>query len=1110
MKACFFSEVSRCLLVCLLLIATVDSTIAEPVDGTARRTNPLLSASKTTDNRSEPSASFSRPSIDLAGDWIVQLDPEDAGERKKWFGGPLGKQTITLPGTTDQASLGYQLDRKTMAYPVDYPLTAMAGKEETRVDRKGHLLREHMYLGKAWYQRSVTIPEALAGKHFQLHLERVLWQSSVWLDNNPVGKNDSLSTEHRHDLGLLDAGTYQITVSVDNRKIHNLEVYGHAYGPETQSRWNGLVGDLKLVASDAVSVDQVQVYPAADRKSVRLRANLVNATGQLATGQITAAIVPAAGGDPIGTQATDVRIDAVSGQVEWTVPVSEDVRPWDEFDPTRYAVELTLSAQVGDRSYRDTQRELFGFRQIQRDGRHILVNGRKVFLRGILDCCVFPKTGHPPTSVSEWKRIMGIIKSYGFNHVRFHSWCPPEAAFEAADQLGLYLQPEAPYWDHHFGQDQDVAEFVRQEILRISEAYGNHPSFALFCVGNEFNGNVDWDLLNTYIAEAKRRDPRRLYNGSTARKLGDADDFWTTHSTGKAGTRGIGANRTDWDFTDAAQTTSVPIIAHETGQRPVFPDYADLLPKFTGPLKPYNYQRLREKAVQNGLIDRVKDFERASAWFQVVQYKAEHEAMLRTPDFAGYQLLQLNDFTGQGEALVGILDPFWESKGVVGAGDVLPWNSPTVPLARFEKYEWSTSEPLVVEIEVAHYGPANLRGVAAEWSLTARDGRKVAEGTLAPKDVSTGTVTQLGRIKASLDSLKQAAALVLTVRLGDTQNSWNLWAYPPQQQQSEPEDVLIATQFDEQVEQALSEGRRVLLLKGDRNRHNGSPGFFSQYWSGGWWGDNFSHLGLVCDPDHGALAAFPTEGHSDWQWFNLASGATTWDLTELAPDHQPIVQLVSDFHYCRRLAQVFETKNGRGKLLVCGYDLTSDLDNRHAARQLRRSLLDYVQSDAFRPEPSMTVDTVRELFQLPFMQRIGAKVVAFDSQAEGHEAAKAIDGRPETFWHTPWTGSPPPFPHHLDVTLKKPARIAGLRILNRQDGNAGGHVKKYRIYLSNDGRKWGEPVAEGELTNDMHFQTIPFDVTTARYIRFETLSNHEKNAWASLAELEIIPGSKQE
>lgn len=1057
------------------------------------------------------SATSTAERVDLSGTWSVRLDPQDRGAESQWYLGPLDGEPIELPGTTDERHLGEPLDAATMRYAVDYPFTAMGpGKEESRIDRKGHLVRPWMYLGQAWYQRTITVPEALAGKHFTLRLERVLWKSQVWLDDRPLGDCDSLATPHEYDLGVLAAGEYRLTVAVDNRKIHDIEVNGHSYGPETQSRWNGLVGDLQLVARDPVHLQNVRIDATGQQDSVQVRIDTVNAIDTTAVGTVAVRIVDASTGKQVGSSTTGKQsINPGEQTLELEIPLETQVSRWDEFSPKLYTAVATLEATVGSEPQQDSWSEPFGFRTIARDGNVLYINGRKLFLRGTLDCCVFPRTGYPPTNVDEWEQLLGTVQQYGFNHVRFHTWCPPEAAFVAADRLGVYLQPETLYWDRDFGSDEDVVDFVRREIRRICDAYGNHPSFVLFCIGNEFNGQVAWLQVDQIVADAKSTDPRRLYSGSTARKSIAADDFWVTHSTGKAGTRGIGPNRTDWDFSEAAQTTSQPLIAHETGQRPVFPDYEELLPKFDGPLRPYNYERLREEARAAGLTDRFKDFERASARFQLVQYKAEHEAMLRTPSYAGYQLLMLGDFPGQAEALVGILDPFLEEKGVVTAEEVRAWNNPTVPLARFAQYEWSSDETLSADLEVAHYGPHDLVDPEVRWSIRDAGGRVIAEERLVVPRIETGTVTSLGAIRVPLSQIGSAERLTLRIAVGDAVNSWPLWVYPAAESTAEPEGMIIATQFDKNVEQALQKGGRVLLVQGERNHHNGESGFFSQYWSGGWWGNRFSHLGLVCDPNHPALSLFPNDGYSDWQWYGLFQRNVTWDLTEVAPSIEPVLQLVSDFHHNRNLAQVFEARIGSGRLLACGYDISRDLEHRHAARQLRRSLIEYCQSERFDPNDELDLATARELFQEPWMRRLQPQVAACDSEASGHEARLAVDGDPKTFWHTPWQGHVSDMPHSFEIELNEPADISGIRLLGRQDGNQGGRTKEFAVYVSSDGETWQGPVVTGEMTDDQNAQEFATDEVTARYIRFEAHSSHEGKPWASLAELELLPVAAQ-
>jgi hypothetical protein len=440
-----------------------------------------------------------------------------------------------------------------------------------------------------------------------------------------------------------------------------------------------------------------------------------------------------------------------------------------------------------------------------------------------------------------------------------------------------------------------------------------------------------------------------------------ADDFWTTHQTAAA-TRGVGPAHTDWDFAKAVETSVVPVISHETGQRPVFPDYPSLLPKFSGPLLPLNLRRYQRAFLESGMADQAGSFVRASALFQLVQYKAEHEAMLRTLGLGGYQLLMLNDFTGQSEALVGVLDPFWDSKGIVSVKDVRRWNNPTVPLARFSKYGWNQDELFRAKLELAHFGNQDLRDQSLVWHLRTGDDQVISEGKFAASHVRRGTLSTLGEISVPLTNLSGPAFLTLDAQIGGAENAWRIWVYPAREKTPVPEQLLVVHSWSDSVSQALAEGKRVLFLAhGLTNSHAARTGFESVYWSAGWWGNRFSMLGIVCDPSHPALAAFPNQGHSDWNWRDLCSGATTLQLPNAPAGLRPVIQGVPDFHYNSLLSHLFEVRVGNGALAVCGYDLESKLETRPAARQFRESLISYLTSPKFKPQTEATESWVAEL-----------------------------------------------------------------------------------------------------------------------------------------------------
>lgn len=940
--------------------------------------------------------------LDLSGQWSIRLDPEGVGEEQRWFEESTDEQKVSLPGTTDLAGLGSPLDLETMTYPVEFPdSTFPSGGAFGKVDEWGHLSRSVVHLGKAWYQRPIDVPEHWSGRPARLVLERVIWRTKVWIDDRFIGADDSLVAAHRFDLGVLTPGRHRLTVCVDNGMAHNIGLAGHAYGPETQSRWNGIVGDIELVAADPVFLRRLEIFPAADHTSVMVRAHVVNTTDRAAKTSLSFEVTSESDSEPIGTVVVKTTVDPGESRIEGTIAIATPVRSWNEFDPALYVV----SAILGSLSTSKETTATFGFRTIERDGRHILVDGQRIFLRGTLDCCVYPRTGHPPMTVAGWSKVFETVREYGFNHVRFHTWCPPEAAFEAADRLGLYLAPETPFWVDGWtaelgskpallGADAEVTEYVRREMRRISEEYGNHPSFAFFCIGNEFGGGTDWNLVNDLLVEAKERDPRRLYNAATARRRVPADDYLVTHNTGRS-TRGVGPDHTAWNFDTAAMAVDLPVVVHETGQRPVFPDYDVLLPKFGGPLQPHDLVRFERQLDQNGMVDQIDDFVRASARFQQVQYRAEHEAIRRTEDYAGYQLLMLGDFTGQSEALVGMLDPFLESKRVVRAEEVRRWNAPTVVLARFDRHVWTDDREFSAAVEVSHFGRERLDESTAHWSLVTYDGTVVAGGALGPVDVDPGGLTPFGRIVAPLGGLTEPVQMTLRVSVGPVVNAWTHWCYPTGGNDTDQGNILFAKSFDADVERALADGRNVLLqVHGLENRYAARTGFLSVYWSAGWWGNEFSSLGILCDPGHPALALFPNQGHSDWQWFELTEGATTLLLDETPNGLMPIVQPVPDFHYNRKLSHLFEARVGPGRLLVCGYDLETDLDGRRAARQFRRSLLAYANSARFEPEHELDPTFLRRLLRPPpAAPSVPAADVPFDDASLHVKAASRLEQR---------------------------------------------------------------------------------------------------------------------
>ena len=587
------------------------------------------------------------------------------------------------------------------------------------------------------------------------------------------------------------------------------------------------------------------------------------------------------------------------------------------------------------------------------DGR-FMAGGKPVFLRGKHDACVFPLTGHTPMDKASWINYFQRCNDYGINHVRFHSWCPPEAAFAAADELGIYLQPELPIWGTLEGEE--LLAFLKKEGLNIVRTYGHHPSFAMFSLGNELWGEkaVMQEMVDTFRTEA----PHILYTNGTNAFLGwqgyvDGMDFFATCRTrGEA----YGAYNTHVrssfafcdamdggilnhfypgttrNFAEALEGVPMPVISHETGQFQSYPDYAQI-DKYTGPLAPYNLMEFRRRLDIAGMAAQAGDFHRASLRWAFELYKADIEMCLRTPGLGGFQLLDIQDYPGQGSAYVGILDAFMDPKGDIDPAEWRQFCSELVPLAEFGKYCWSEDEVFHAHVKVANFTGEDLVEGEGEYEID------------KPVSELLDTVKAPARIDLRLSARTAGYEGV---------NSWPIWVYPADNQ-PDRSGITIVRKLDNAALKALEAGKKVLLMPSDTTGTVGGL-FQTDYWNYRMFkqicesnGKPVSPgtLGILTDPAHPLFREFPTEEHTDWQWFPVLKASRPMILDALR-GYKPIVQVIDNVERNHRLGLVFEFAAGKGKLLVCCSDLESVLDCPEG-RQFYKAVLDYMRSDDFQP-----------------------------------------------------------------------------------------------------------------------------------------------------------------
>ncbi|MRG44681.1 glycoside hydrolase family 2 [Chitinophaga sp. SYP-B3965] len=843
--------------------------------------------------------------ISLEGEWKYKLDE----------GGQWSK--IKLPGTLDNAGVGNATT-----------LTADSLNKETLL----MLTRKHSYIGPAWYSREVVIPASWKGKNIELFLERVIWKSQVWVDGKEAGiTEESLIAPHRFPLSqLLTPGKHKLEIRIDNRKLYDMSTrdMAHAYTNGTQIMWNGIIGQIKLIANNKTAI---QVYPDVQNKTARIKISTEN--GNRLKVKIT------------GKQFSfEKEIPTTGALTELEVPMGNNAALWDEFSPNLYKVTVQVNGETASTT--------FGMRQLSTENGLLQLNGRRIFLRGTLECNIFPLTGYPPMTKPGWLKVFSAAKAYGLNHLRFHSWCPPEAAFEVADSMGFYLQVELPFWNKNAGKDDPMDKWLAAEGQKIIANYGNHPSFCFWSMGNELEGDFTW--LAQLLTTLKKEDPRHLYSSTTFSFQKDhgrfpepVDEFFITQYTKKGWVRGQGIFNTyapnfSTDYTKAIDSIPVPVITHEIGQYSVFPNMEEIK-KYTGVLDPINFKAIRKDLDKKGLLPLAKQFLLASGKFAANLYKEEIERALKTKGLSGFQLLDLHDFPGQGTALIGILDAFWDSKGLVSAETHRTYCGPVVPLLRFDKAVYTNNEQFKGAVEIANFSNVELKNSTITWTANDASGKQLATGE--------------GSVTFDLQKITVATAVTIHLNVAGYKNEWTIWVYP--------EKITTNTTIAKTLEEALPllEQGKSILLNPDTAALKGVQGRFAPvFWSPVHFPDQPGTMGILCDPAHPAFRHFPTEFYSNWQWWDLITSSKTMVIDSL-PELTPLVRVIDNFFKNRKMSNVIEAKVGKGKLILTSMDLTHNLEGRPAARQLRYSLEQYMATKAFAPKVELSIAQLQSLMK---------------------------------------------------------------------------------------------------------------------------------------------------
>lgn len=902
-----------------------------------------------------------RQTMDLGGSWSFRADSLNEGIEGRWWECAWEEQVL-LPGTTD---------------------TNRKGRANNDRLETTQLSRYYTYEGPAWYSREVEIPEEWSGRHVELFMERTR-PSMVWVDSMAAGSCRLLSSPHRYNLtDLLTPGRHRITVMVDNGESipPQIRTNSHACSESTQTNWNGIIGRIELQAMDTVHIVSADVFPDVATRSIKVKVRLSDASG-LDGKKIHLSAVSFNSEKRHTVRKKSFPLTAGQDCYELDYPMGKDALLWSSQSPNLYRLDICIDGT-------DRTSVTFGLRDFRAAGHHFTINGARTFLRGKHDACVFPLTGHTPMDLESWRHYFKVCREYGLNHCRFHSWCPPEACFMAADMEGVYLQPELPVWGE-FSDRNSLLDFLMNDGRQIQKEYGNHASFVLFALGNELNG--DPAAMLEFINEYRKDEPRHLYALGSNIHLGfkghiPGEDFlvtcrlgegegYSTHtrasfSFADAEEGGYLNNtypNTEMNFDKALEDCPVPVIGHETGQFQIYPDYRQIA-KYTGVLAPWNLEVFRKRLEEKGMASYAEDFFRASGAWAVELYRADIEMNLRSGLMAGFQLLDLQDYPGQGSAYVGILDAFMDSKGLVSPEKWRQFCSETVPLAIMEKYCWGSGDTFSAALKVADYRELPGRSGDLSWRLEngdkvlARGGMEVPQGR--------GLLTA-GTLQAALPETDSAMKLRLVLQIEDTgcTNEYPVWVYP-RDTMPEPENVTVARSLTEDVVSELETGDNVLLMPRMADCGNAVVGglFQTDYWNyrmfrticdGMGKKPSPGTLGILTDPEHPVFSMFPTEFHTDWQWYAILKNSYPLIMDAMPEDFRPIVQVIDNVERNHRLGLLWEARVGKGRLLVCMADLSKCMDRIEAA-SFYRSMLSYMGSPDFNPQMSLSAEDLQGL-----------------------------------------------------------------------------------------------------------------------------------------------------
>lgn len=952
----------------------------------------------------------------LNGKWHVVLEDGTTGQ-------------MDLPGTLDENGIGHRDVGANQWHP-DAVLGNAAGEIDKDAPIATRFTRRHTYEGEARISSKITVPDYGTDRLFVLAERARALRLLVDGEACAVFRQGTLSTPYIFELTGAAPGEHEFTFLSDNSYPGMPKAaicYSSAATDETQTNWNGILGECSMYTRPQNFIDSLRVYPRAVKKEEKNKAGgyvldvcvelapgakkvykdakIILQSEALAAGELedtqTLTEIISYSGEGLAEAGTDKEENPKTMEIWFRdLPLRENVKLWDEDEGNLYEMAVTLDNGMSAEDKGGSTAECrtrFGIRSFGDNGSgRLALNGRAIFLRGEANCAEYPETGHPPMTIPEWKEMLLKYRSYGINFVRFHSHCEPEAAFAAADELGMLLQPELSHWDPKdaFGTEESY-RYYRAELVDLLKTYANHPSFVMLTLGNELQAQDEGrERMRELVRTAKRMDPTRLYaNGSNAfygeEGCDPESDFYTSQSCKDVVIRGTfsgmrgylnenypSADRTyDEAMAEIRKEYQKPVFSFEVGQFEVLPDFEEL-ESFHGISDPVNLKLIKKRVEERGLLPTWEKYVEATGELSRLAYREEIEAAMRTRELSGISLLGLQDFPGQGTALVGMMNSHLEPKPYDFARPerFREFFQECRILVKLPHYTYEAGERLIAEVEAANFGKRNIEGVFC-WTLAGK--KSVSEnGNCEPAEIKSkntviatgedteiticrpGSYTEVGSLDIPLDFVEKNTALTLKVRIGDSISAYPIWVYRKTTPVC-PENVYETRAFDVKTREILQNGGRVYLSPdADKESLPNSikTQFTTDFWSVGTFADQEGGMGQLIDTEHPIFKEFPTDFHMDWQWWIMA----TKRAVILPHPMKTIITEMDSYAFLRPMAQMIEFRCLKGKVLLSTMELHKS-QQYPEVRALQASIYTYLSGENFEPAEEITEEELSML-----------------------------------------------------------------------------------------------------------------------------------------------------